>query len=97
MIRRDRNHESGKGLVGRDIDVIRNIQTTIPFTLQTMGVFLAVNILGGTRGTLSVLVYILLGAIGIPVFSVIYTLIEDWIHRRLKEKKIYFPPADKEE
>lgn len=46
-----------------------SIQTTIPFTLQTMGVFLAVNILGGRRGTLSVLVYILLGAIGIPVFS----------------------------
>ena len=39
------------------------------FTLQTMGVFLAVGILGGRRGTLSVLVYILLGAIGLPVFA----------------------------
>ncbi len=46
-----------------------SIQTTVPFTLQTMGVFLAVGILGGRRGTLSVLVYILLGAIGLPVFS----------------------------
>lgn len=46
-----------------------SIQTTVPFTLQTMGVFLAVAILGGRRGTLSVLVYILLGAIGLPVFS----------------------------
>lgn len=46
-----------------------SIQTTIPFTLQTMGVFLVINILGGRRGTLSVLVYILLGAIGLPVFS----------------------------
>ncbi len=46
-----------------------SIQTTVPFTLQTMGVFLAVSILGGKRGTLSVLVYILLGAIGLPVFS----------------------------
>ncbi len=46
-----------------------SIQTTVPFTLQTMGVFLAVCILGGKRGTLSVLVYILLGAIGLPVFS----------------------------
>ena len=40
-----------------------------PFTLQTLGVFLAVGILGGKRGTIAVLVYILLGAIGIPVFA----------------------------
>lgn len=46
-----------------------SIQTTVPFTLQTLGVFLAVLILGGRRGTLSVLVYILLGAAGLPVFS----------------------------
>lgn len=41
----------------------------ISFTLQTMGVFLAVGILGGKRGTIAVLVYILLGAIGVPVFA----------------------------
>ncbi len=41
----------------------------VSFTLQTFGVFMAVGILGGKRGTLSVLVYILLGAIGLPVFS----------------------------
>lgn len=41
----------------------------IPFTLQTMGVFLAVGLLGGKRGTLAVLVYVLLGAVGLPVFS----------------------------
>ena len=46
-----------------------SIQTTVPFTLQTMGVFLAVSILGGKRGTLSVLIYILMGAVGLPVFS----------------------------
>ena len=46
-----------------------SIQTTVPFTLQTMGVFLSVSILGGRRGTLSVLVYILLGIAGLPVFS----------------------------
>ena len=46
-----------------------SIQTTVPFTLQTMGVFLSVSVLGGRRGTLSVLVYVLLGAIGLPVFS----------------------------
>ena len=42
---------------------------SVPFTLQTMGVFLAVGLLGGKRGTASVLVYILLGAVGMPVFS----------------------------
>lgn len=46
-----------------------SIPTTVPFTLQTFGVFIAVGILGGKRGTLAVLVYIILGAIGVPVFS----------------------------
>lgn len=46
-----------------------SIPTVVPFTLQTMGVFLCVGLLGGKRGTIAVLVYILLGAIGIPVFS----------------------------
>ncbi len=41
----------------------------VPFTLQTFGVFLAVGVLGGKRGTLSILIYLLLGAIGIPVFA----------------------------
>lgn len=41
----------------------------VSFTLQTFAVFTAVGLLGGKRGTLSVLVYILLGAIGLPVFS----------------------------
>lgn len=46
-----------------------SIPGEIPFTLQTMGVFLAVGLLGGKRGTLAVLVYVLLGAVGLPVFS----------------------------
>lgn len=46
-----------------------SIPTTVPFTLQTFGVFIAVGILGGKRGTLAVLVYILLGAVGVPVFA----------------------------
>ena len=41
----------------------------VPYTLQTFAVFLAVGVLGGKRGTLAVLVYILLGAVGVPVFS----------------------------
>lgn len=46
-----------------------SIPTMVPFTLQTFAVFLAVSILGGKRGTLSVVVYVLLGAIGVPVFA----------------------------
>lgn len=46
-----------------------SIPMTVPFTLQTMGVFTAVGLLGGKKGTVSVLVYILLGAVGLPVFS----------------------------
>ena len=46
-----------------------SIPTTVPFTLQTFGVFMAVNTLGGKRGTLAVLVFILLGAAGLPVFA----------------------------
>ena len=38
-------------------------------TLQTFGIFLTLGLLGGKRGTVTVLVYLLLGAIGAPVFS----------------------------
>jgi len=41
----------------------------IPFTMQTFAVFCAVGLLGGKRGTAAVLVYICMGAIGLPVFS----------------------------
>ena len=46
-----------------------SIPTVVPFTLQTFAVFLAVAVLGGKRGALSVIVYVLLGAVGLPVFS----------------------------
>lgn len=46
-----------------------SIPATVPFTLQTFGVFLAVGVLGGKRGTLAVLVYLLLGTVGVPVFA----------------------------
>ena len=39
----------------------------IPVTLQTFAVFLAVGALGGRRGTITVLVYLLLAATGAPV------------------------------
>ncbi len=38
-------------------------------TLQTFGVAFALYLLGGRRGTAAVLVYLLLGAVGLPVFS----------------------------
>ena len=46
-----------------------SIPTTVPFTLQTFGVLCALGLLGGKRGTLAVLLYLLLGAVGVPVFS----------------------------
>ena len=41
----------------------------VPITLQTLAVCLVSGLLGYKKGTLSVLVYILLGAVGVPVFS----------------------------
>lgn len=41
----------------------------VPFTLQTFAVALLLMLLGGRLGTTSILVYTLLGAVGIPVFS----------------------------
>ncbi len=46
-----------------------SIPTTVPFTLQVFAVFLALDVLGGKRGTMAILVYILLGAAGVPVFA----------------------------
>ena len=41
----------------------------VPITAQTLGVMLAGSILGARRGTLAVLVFLLLVAIGLPVLS----------------------------
>ena len=46
-----------------------SIPAEVPFTLQTFAVFLVTGLLGLKCGTLSVLVYLLLGAVGLPVFS----------------------------
>ncbi|MCR5155477.1 MAG: biotin transporter BioY [Butyrivibrio sp.] len=46
-----------------------SIPTAVPFTLQTFAVFFVLLLLGGERGTLASLVYILLGAVGVPVFA----------------------------
>lgn len=45
------------------------IPLTVPISLQTMGVCLVAGLLGMKRGTAATLVFILLGAIGVPVFS----------------------------
>ena len=41
----------------------------IGITLQTFGVFLALLLLGGKWGTVAIGIYLLLGAVGLPVFS----------------------------
>ena len=41
----------------------------IAITLQTFAIFLCLGVLGGKLGSLVILVYLLLGATGVPVFS----------------------------
>lgn len=41
----------------------------VPFTLQTFSISLAGFVLGKKYGTLSIIIYLLLGAIGLPVFA----------------------------
>lgn len=41
----------------------------VAFTMQTFGVFLTLLVLGGKWGTVSLLIYLLLGCVGLPVFS----------------------------
>ncbi len=45
------------------------IPTTVPFTMQTFAVFLTLMLLGGRLGTITIIVYLLLGAVGAPVFA----------------------------
>ena len=46
-----------------------SIPAAVPFTLQTFAVFCSLGFLGGKRGTAAILVYLLLGAVGVPVFA----------------------------
>lgn len=46
-----------------------HVPAAVPFTLQTFAVCCAAGLLGLKRGVLSVAAYILLGLIGLPVFS----------------------------
>ncbi len=42
---------------------------TLPITMQSLGVALSLLLLGGKRGTFSIVAYILIGIVGVPVFS----------------------------
>ena len=46
-----------------------SLPTAVPFTLQTFALFLTLGVLGGRLGALAVGVYLLLGAVGLPVFA----------------------------
>lgn len=43
--------------------------SSVPFTLQVFAVILAGSVLGASRGLVSQLLYLLLGAVGLPVFA----------------------------
>lgn len=45
------------------------VPAPVPFTLQSLAVLIAAGLLGERWGCVSVLVYLLLGAVGVPVFS----------------------------
>lgn len=45
------------------------VPSMVPFTLQTFAIFLCLNIFGAKKGIISILIYIFLGVIGLPVFS----------------------------
>lgn len=46
-----------------------SIPMTVSFTLQTCAVCLTAGLLGWKRGTLTIVIYILLGMVGLPVFT----------------------------
>ncbi|GAA3605046.1 biotin transporter BioY [Marihabitans asiaticum] len=46
-----------------------NVSTFAPITLQTFGVLLAGAVLGARRGVLAILLWLALGAAGLPVFA----------------------------
>ena len=45
------------------------VSMTVSFTMQTFAVCLCAGLLGWKRSTVSVIVYILLGMVGLPIFT----------------------------
>ena len=64
-----------------------SVPYVVPFTLQTFGVFLAVGVLGGKRGTLAVLIYILLGSTGGYIVGFLFTALVMWAMEKLPGNK----------
>ena len=46
-----------------------SIPFPIPLTLQTFGICTALSLLGGRRGVAAIVLYLLMGVVGLPVFS----------------------------
>lgn len=57
------------GLIAICSWVIIPTPSGVPITLQTFGIFMALLTLGGKGGTYSVVVWLLMGCVGLPVFS----------------------------
>ena len=59
------------GLSGATIAVCSmiTVPATVPFTLQSFAILLTVGLFGWKRGALAVLLYLAIGAVGVPVFS----------------------------
>lgn len=65
-------HLAQCGLLAGVIAVCAWIAIPIPpvsFTMQTFAVCLTLGLLGGKWGSVSILIYLLLGAVGLPVFT----------------------------
>ena len=74
-----------------------SIPAAVPFTLQTFGVFLAVGVLGGKRGTLAVALYLYVFEegnfqVGYAIALVLLVLVTainlaaKWARKALKQK-----------
>ncbi len=51
------------------VSAMISIPTPVPITLQTLTLYAALYILGGKRASAAVLLYLSIGAVGLPVFS----------------------------
>ena len=45
------------------------LPSAIPITMQTFAIFTVLGMLGGRNGNAAILIYVILGAMGLPVFS----------------------------
>lgn len=45
------------------------VPATVPFTMQTFGIFFTLEYLGGIAGSIAIALYIGLGIAGVPIFS----------------------------